>query len=75
MATATDTYRVLTLDDSFEPGDGQPDADRTFARVRRKLDIEAFGSAAVRARAAPISSVNGRRPARALTGTKSCTSS
>jgi tetratricopeptide (TPR) repeat protein len=51
MATATDTYRVLTLDDSFEPGDGQPDADRTFARIRRKLDIEAFGSYAVRASA------------------------
>src|SRR5262245_35181450 len=52
MATATDTYRVLRLDDdAFHPGDGQPDPNRTFARVRGELDIEAFSSYAVRAAA------------------------
>jgi tetratricopeptide (TPR) repeat protein len=51
MATTTDTYRVLVLDDSFEPPPAGADADpgRAYVPVRRKLDIEAFGTYAIRA--------------------------
>lgn len=49
MATTTDTYRVLALDDSFEPIGGAAEDDRAFVPLRRKLDIGAFGTYAIRA--------------------------
>jgi tetratricopeptide (TPR) repeat protein len=49
MATTTETYRVLALDDSFEPIRGGVDGDRAYAPLRRKLDIGAFGTYAIRA--------------------------
>jgi mannose-6-phosphate isomerase-like protein (cupin superfamily) len=49
LATTVDTFKVLTLDDAFEPrADGAED-ERTYARVRRALDIGSFGAYAVRA--------------------------
>jgi tetratricopeptide (TPR) repeat protein len=49
MATTTDTYRVISLDDSFQQGSATPDGERTYARIRRDLDIGAFGAYAIRA--------------------------
>jgi tetratricopeptide (TPR) repeat protein len=52
MATTTDTYRVLVLDDSFETiGGSTDDGGRAYAPLRRKLDIGAFGTYAIRAAA------------------------
>jgi tetratricopeptide (TPR) repeat protein len=48
MATTIDTYRVLALDDSFEPIRGGGDGGRAYAPLRRKLDIGAFGTYAIR---------------------------
>jgi tetratricopeptide (TPR) repeat protein len=49
MATATDTFRVLSLDDAFRSGDGPPEGGRVYARLRRDLDIGAFSAFAIRA--------------------------
>jgi tetratricopeptide (TPR) repeat protein len=49
MAATLDTYRVLGLDDSFEPIRGGGDDGRAYAPLRRKLDIGAFGMYAIRA--------------------------
>jgi tetratricopeptide (TPR) repeat protein len=49
MATTTDTYRVISLDDSFQQGRSTPDGERAYARIRRDLDIGAFGAYAIRA--------------------------
>jgi tetratricopeptide (TPR) repeat protein len=51
MATTTDTYRVLVLDDSFRaPQTGaEADSGRAYVPVRRELDIGSFGAYAVRA--------------------------
>lgn len=49
MATAVDTFKVLSLDESFEPAPGAAEGERAYVRVRRELDIGAFGSYAVRA--------------------------
>jgi tetratricopeptide (TPR) repeat protein len=53
MATTTDTYRVLVLDESFEPPQAGAGADadpgRAYVPLRRKLDIGAFGTYAIRA--------------------------
>jgi tetratricopeptide (TPR) repeat protein len=49
MATTTDTFRVLSLDDAFQPGEGPNEAEREFVRLRRDLDIGAFAAYAIRA--------------------------
>jgi tetratricopeptide (TPR) repeat protein len=49
--TTTDIYRVISLDDSFEQGSRTPDGERAYARLRRDLDIGAFGAYAIRAAA------------------------
>jgi tetratricopeptide (TPR) repeat protein len=51
MATTTDTYRVLVLDDSFEPPQAGADADpgRAYVPLRRELDIGSFGTYTIRA--------------------------
>jgi tetratricopeptide (TPR) repeat protein len=52
MATTTDAHRVLVLDDSFEALGGSADGSgRAYAPLRRKLDIGAFGTYAIRAAA------------------------
>src|SRR5215510_11673341 len=43
MATTETTYRVLSLPDQAREGDG----DRVYIRLRRDLDIGAFGASAV----------------------------
>ncbi len=44
-----DTFRVLSLDDAFQPGAGAEDAQRQYIRLRRDLDVGAFGAYAIRA--------------------------
>jgi tetratricopeptide (TPR) repeat protein len=49
MATTIDTFRVLSFDDAFQPGSGAEDSQRRYIRLRRDLDIGAFGGYAIRA--------------------------
>jgi hypothetical protein len=74
-ATATDSYSVLSLGDSFELGQGAQEGEREYVRVRRELGIEAFGAyASVRTVTRP-SCASERPRSRGATGTRSCTSS
>jgi tetratricopeptide (TPR) repeat protein len=49
MATTTDTYRVVVLDDSFQPPQAGADPGRAYVPLRRELDIGSFGTYAIRA--------------------------
>jgi hypothetical protein len=49
--TAVDTFKALSLDESFANGESNAEAERAYVRLRRELDIEAFGAYAIRAEA------------------------
>lgn len=53
MATATDTYAVLSIDDALRARreEQEEPRDRTYVQLRRQLDIGAFGVNAVQANA------------------------
>ena len=49
MATKLETFSVLSIEESFSQGNGAGEAERAYVRLRRELDIGAFGVYAVRA--------------------------
>jgi tetratricopeptide (TPR) repeat protein len=49
MATKLDSFSVLSIEESFSHGNGAAEAERAYVRLRRELDIGAFGVHVVRA--------------------------
>ena len=49
METTIDTFKVISLDTSFDQGDGAAEGERAYVRLRRELDIGSFGTYAIRA--------------------------